>query len=800
MIYLITNRSSEYDREELEKANITLAKGKDFLLWLNTYEGRTQLDTETNVCRDIHGWKRERKGKNKWHDPILDEYGNKIPENRKCYVVQIGDEEGINQWIFDVPGLNGKKLSALESYLRSDLVKILHNALFDYTVIKWNFGIDIKNIRCTFLMSKILYTGRNMGIGWHSFAGCAKRYLGIDISKAAQTTFDGNPMSSEQVLYAAIDVAPLIKLHDAIQKDINYWGLENVVRLECALVRPYGDAMCDNFYLNIDPWRDNMKAQQKELEEITQNLYDTMIDHFKDECEELGFIQANDHYDFKWNSPKSKKELMRIEYPMLPDDCTTIIKYKRFYKEILEDIDNGCEREDPTLLEYYLNKDFNKMEQHFISNHHNALCELGIFTPKGTININFNSSDQTTKLFKLVDPTIENSNKDTISKLDHPLAKEFKKFSRAAKLVTSYGENFIDYVAPDGKLRIPKVTQILETGRTSLGLYQLLPGDNKYRNCFYPPRGWKVVGVDYSSQEAVVAATFSDEAKLLDAIKNNYDFHSVSASIMFPDEWQSLGGDPKPKGKPDNKELLKLRQNSKVTSFGLMYGKSAVGLADDLGLFVGVEDLINNFEEEADNYIHNNDDEGTYTPEYAAFVHERYKGRFSKTSRKMFLKEEHKSGKWKGDIVTGDDLVERFYKSFPNIRSFLVDGADVAVQKSHIRTPDIFGRIRFFDPPDDIREEKAIHRQAMNYPIQASSANMTKYAIVLCKKYIEENDLQDKVKFFLPIHDEAIFIAVNEFADEWLEIQIKLMEKAGEVVLKNNLQKAEGAVSQTWQK
>jgi len=77
---------------------------------------------------------------------------------------------------------------------------------------------------------------------------------------------------------------------------------------------------------------------------------------------------------------------------------------------------------------------------------------------------------------------------------------------------------------------------------------------------------------------------------------------------------------------------------------------------------------------------------------------------------------------------------------------------------------------------------------------------MTKYAIVLCKKYIEEHNLQDKVKFLLPIHDETIFMAREDFAEEWLKIQIKIMEQAGEMILGHKLQKAEGGISDVWQK
>lgn len=81
-----------------------------------------------------------------------------------------------------------------------------------------------------------------------------------------------------------------------------------------------------------------------------------------------------------------------------------------------------------------------------------------------------------------------------------------------------------------------------------------------------------------------------------------------------------------------------------------------------------------------------------------------------------------------------------------------------------------------------------------------TAANMTKLAIVYLKKHIEEHDLQDKLKFILPIHDEIQALVRADFAQEGLKIVIDCMEKAGAVVLKNDLQKAEGEVTDVWMK
>lgn len=319
-------------------------------------------------------------------------------------------------------------------------------------------------------------------------------------------------------------------------------------------------------------------------------------------------------------------------------------------------------------------------------------------------------------------------------------------------------------------------------------------GDDKYRNCFYPPKGYKVVDIDYSSQELVVAASLSKEEVILEALRNKWDMHSVCAAMLFPKEWAACGEDPKPTTKPKTEKGNKFRNNSKRISFAIMYGKSAVGLAEDLDLFISTDDLMEYYEKEVLELIENNH------LEFFNFCKQHHNGKDNKISRKAFVKFKRSEGLFLPEEITGDDLINRFRNAFPKLHDYLVSGADRAVMKSYIRTKDYFGRIRFFNPPDSIREEKAIHRAAQNFPIQSGSANMTKYAIARIKKEIEDNNLSDKVAFALPIHDEIVTFAKEEFANEWEKIQMKIMEEAGEFILENNLQKAEGKITNRWSK
>lgn len=806
MINLITSRSGEYDSDELAINGINLSRGKDFQLWLNLYEDDIQLDTETNVVRDVIGWKRDRKGKKGWTDPVKDENGNLIPENRECYVVQIGDRDGKVQWIFDVPGLSGAKYDAMLNGLKCDNTKLIHNALFDYVVIKSNFNIDIVNVRDTFLMSKILCTGidaADLPYGHNSLAGCASRYLGIDISKSAQTTFTGDAMSPEQIVYAASDVTILGLIEKGLNKEIQEYGLENLVKLESAVTRVYGDSMCEGFYLDKDEWVENIKMQEEQCKNVQEELLTIIKEEFYDKAVENRFIQKDDQYAFSWTGRNLKKALMRLPYPNLPDNCTTQKQMSDWLKEYYTDIDNDVERdEDPDMMEMYLNKNYEELEMAFISRYNKELIDMGLFTKAGSMMINFNSPEQVTRLFQMIDPSIESSGVDVLKKINHPMATAYRKYTKASKLMSSYGENFFDWIAPDGQLRVPSYQQILATGRSSMKLYQLLPGQSIYRNPFKPnnPKTgtrndghkWKVIGADYSSQELCVLAVFANEPAMLDAIRNGYDLHSISASLLFPEAWAKLGGEKKPKGKPSNPELVKFRSWSKTTSFGIVYGMSSIGLGESLGLPATTIDLIDSYPEQTNEFLDENSDE------YQTYCDEYKKGRKSATSLKEFLKIEHEEGRYLPDVITGDDLIKRFYKAYPNVKNFLTISGETAKVTLMSTTPDPFQRIRFFTKPDYDSGYSAIERAGTNSRIQGSSANMTKYALLLFKKEIETRGLQNKLKFLLPIHDEIQAIAREDFAEEGLKILINCMERAGEAILGNRLQKAEGDISDYW--
>lgn len=150
--------------------------------------------------------------------------GLNIRRDRLC-LVQICDENGKTVLVqpnqnYDAPNL--KKL--LNDTNRQ---KIFHFARFDVAILNHYLNIDIQNIFCTKIASKIARTYTDS----HGLKELCRELLTVQISKQQQSSnWGNNHLTIEQQEYAAKDV---IYLHDIRQILINMLTREN--RLELAL-------------------------------------------------------------------------------------------------------------------------------------------------------------------------------------------------------------------------------------------------------------------------------------------------------------------------------------------------------------------------------------------------------------------------------------------------------------------------------------------------------------------------------------------------------------------------------------
>ncbi len=241
----------------------------------------------------------------------------------------------------------------------------------------------------------------------------------------------------------------------------------------------------------------------------------------------------------------------------------------------------------------------------------------------------------------------------------------------------------------------------------------------RIRKAFLPEKNWKLLSADYSQIELRILAHLADEEILINAFHKNDDIHSLTARLIF--EKKEISSDE--------------RRVGKTINFGVIYGMGIKKFARSTGVS---------------------------TPEAKEFLI-KYKERYSKIFK--FLELQERLALSKGYVKT----------IFGRKREFKFDKNGL-------------GRLIGKDPYEiDLQSarragmEAQSLRAAANAPIQGSSADIIKIAMVqLNKKFIEMNV---PAKMLLQVHDELLF----EVEPDSLEITTKLVKKTMEDCVKLNV-------------
>ena len=135
------------------------------------------------------------------------------PKRDKLCLVQISKGDGICHLI--KIDMNNKKPKNLINILKDKSIqKIFHFARFDVAVFKYNFKINIKNIYCTKIASKLIRTYTDK----HGYKDLCSELLNKNISKTEQSSDWGGELTKDQQRYAATDVLYLHKIKDKLDK------------------------------------------------------------------------------------------------------------------------------------------------------------------------------------------------------------------------------------------------------------------------------------------------------------------------------------------------------------------------------------------------------------------------------------------------------------------------------------------------------------------------------------------------------------------------------------------------------
>ncbi|NMR34719.1 hypothetical protein HIO71_10930 [Chryseobacterium aquaticum] len=229
---------------------------------------------------------------------------------------------------------------------------------------------------------------------------------------------------------------------------------------------------------------------------------------------------------------------------------------------------------------------------------------------------------------------------------------------------------------------------------------------SKFREVFIAEKGCVLIGADYSQIELRVMAEISQDNFLLDAYNKGIDIHELTACKVFNCKVSEVTEEQ--------------RKIAKTINFGLIYGMSAVGLAESLSVITG----------------------------------------------------KHCS------TEDAEKMMSDYFAEFNGVKSCLEGLVDYADHHGYSRT--LFGRTRPIPElsSNDLSIREKGKRLAMNSPVQGSAADIIKMAMVNCDKVMSEKGLQSKI--VLQIHDELLF----EVPEDEVAIMEKLIKYEMENVVR----------------
>src|SRR3979411_2109145 len=166
---------------------------------------------------------------------------------------------------------------------------------------------------------------------------------------------------------------------------------------------------------------------------------------------------------------------------------------------------------------------------------------------------------------------------DELAEQGHEFPKKILEWRQVSKLKSTYTDALPTYVHPQThRVHTTYALAATTTGRLSSNEPNLqnIPvrteDGRKIRRAFIASPGHKLVSADYSQIELRLLAEIADIAVLKQAFRDGLDIHAMTASEMF--------------GVPVKDMPSEVRRRAKAIKFGIIYGISAFGLANQLGI------------------------------------------------------------------------------------------------------------------------------------------------------------------------------------------------------------------------
>jgi len=377
--------------------------------------------------------------------------------------------------------------------------------------------------------------------------------------------------------------------------------------------------------------------------------------------------------------------------------------------------------------------------------------------------INFNSPKQVAELLydkmKLKDLSGERkTGAEFLEKMDHPVPKAIVEVKTYDKMLGTFIDKMAEMAQGDGCIHCNFNSQgALSTGRFSSSdpsLQQIPSHFNDIRNMFKARGGYKLMGLDFSKQEILIAAETADDDNLREAFHKNLDVYSHVASLAYKLPYEDCL-EFYPDG-TKNKEGKGRRGNCKQVLLGLLYGKGTKATAEDLRITY----------EEAENIIND---------VFTAFPKLKEEIEWTNKSVKKVGFVESLSGRRRR---LPDALLPEY--EFPTKNKY-----EIAKLKNGLKRCRSFNEKLGYLRANNIKNNngfiaRAI-RQAFNGRIQSEAAIMSKRALLNIFKNKRLKELG--VKVVLLIHDEEVVEFPIEHEEEVKEILTSCMQNSGDYKL-----------------
>lgn len=255
----------------------------------------------------------------------------------------------------------------------------------------------------------------------------------------------------------------------------------------------------------------------------------------------------------------------------------------------------------------------------------------------------------------------------------HPIISLLLEYRKYFKIVSTYIDGLKPHVYKDGKIHASFNQAQTQTGRLSSSNPNLQnisvrneEGKSIRKAFYYPNDEYEILSLDYSQIELRILAHLAKSDTLREVFESGKDIHSATAKSVF---------------KLDEEPTSLERRKAKAVNFGIIYGISDWGLAEQLDI----------------------------------------------------------------SVYEAKEIINNFYEAFPEISSFFKDLVDGALKNGYVSTMYGRRRYlrELHDSNYQVRE--FAKRAAMNAPIQGSAADLIKIAMIEVDKLLKEKKLKTKM-------------------------------------------------------